>query len=838
MMLIQALKIKRPAGLSLTLFHVIVFFLSGCAADEPFYINSLGQKLIRIPSGTFMMGEMNKIPTEKFDVPAYLKNGDWDEKNVHLVEIKEAFYISEKEVTLAQYRQFQPEFGGLDGDYPYVSGISWKEANDFCFWLSEKEARTYRLPTEAEWEYVCRAGIKTLFSTGDTLAAADTVNPWGIKNMHTAVAEWCLDWHGIYRDREESDPVGPAAGLFKVIRGGGLDRSTAYYARSANRAGMPPNFPPEASRKTLQELFLRSGERNKPAGAVTKPDDFKSRFMYQAFIRDKLNNQGNHHIGFRIVQAAYPQSNAYEEIPSLARKFIRQSDQHVRQGPDPAKPYFRKRFLLPIPPENIDAEKLDIVASLGFHPAILRHHHSPALEVCNNGDVLAVYYTAVSETSPDVALLATRLRFGADEWDMPDILYDTPDANDHAPMLWKNQGRLYLFWGHNKLSSGFPFQWITTDDNGQNWSAVNFPIFETLVGGHSAQPINSALRNSEGTLYVSSDGVGPESVLWISHNEGETWIDSGGRSGGRHTTFALLSDGRILGMGGKSSDINGFMPQSISSDGGKTWEISRTVFPSLGSNQRPTLIRLQSGRLFFAGDLQHRDGSQPKGYTQKGAYVALSEDDGKNWHIKKLAGAQEHESAKASKELGGATLGYAVARQAANGLIHLITSMNQPNLHFAMNETWILTAEDPSTEEMMMTSRAAAIEDVQSYSENDADGKLKTTWSAGIAADGRYLLHGEAVCYFPGGERQWQAHFQLGEKIGGESCWSSNRNLLWTMDYGEDGSDRWTHYWPDGKIKSESIWRHKKCEGTARWWNKEGGLLGEVNFSDGLIVNK
>jgi len=806
---------------------------TGCSSPDPVFKNSLGQKMILIRAGEFEMGESNTIPTEKFGVPVYLNKGDWDEQNVHRVQITEDFYLSETEVTVEQYHAFRPSYSGLEEDLPYLSGISWTEANDFCHWLTEKEGRIYRLPTEAEWEYVCRAGTNTLFYTGDTLVIADSVNPWGVKNMHTAVAEWCQDWHGIYRDQEETDPIGPATGLFKVIRGGGLDRPISYYARSANRAGMPPDFPPQAAREARQHLLRQSNAKNPSKEKLRKPEAFKSRYAYQDFIRDKLNNQGNHHIGFRIVQAAYPESEPYQQASSLAGQFIREDRSHVTQGPDPGKPYFRKRYLLPTPPENIPVKQLHRIAAMGFHPAILRHHHSPGLEVCDNGDVIAVYYTSVSETTPDVALIASRLRFGADQWDMPDLLVDTPDANDHAPMLWKDQGRLYLFWGHNQLSSGFPFQWITSDDNGKNWSAVHFPVFETPVGPHSAQPVNSAVRDKAGNLYISSDGDGPASVLWVSHNNGKTWLDSGGRSGGRHTTFALLRDGRILGMGGKSSDIDGFMPKSISADGGKTWQVSRTVFPSLGSNQRPTLIRLQSGRLFFAGDLQHSNGSQPAGYTARGAYVALSDDDGQSWRIRKLPGAQEHENPERRKSLRGATLGYSVARQAPNGIIHLITSMNEPNLHFAMNETWILKGEDPPSEERMMASTATSMKEVKAYNEVDEHGKQKAIWMAGIADGGRYLLHGDAATFYTNGGRQWQAHYELGRITGKESCWSPEGHLLWTMDHGSDGLDRWIHFWPNGRKKDESVWRNKKCEGSAYWWNKEGDLLGQADFADG-----
>ena len=128
----------------------------------------------------------------------------------------------------------------------------------------------------------------------------------------------------------------------------------------------------------------------------------------------------------------------------------------------------------------------------------------------------------------------------------------------------------------------------------------------------------------------------PFVVLWATKDNGRTWYDTDGRSAGRHTTYAVLKDGRIIGMGGKNTDIDGYMPKSISADGGKSWTASKTPFAALGSNQRPCLIRLQSGRLFFCGDFQHRNGNYPRAIKRRGAYVALSDDEGESWYIKKM----------------------------------------------------------------------------------------------------------------------------------------------------------------------------------------------------------
>jgi hypothetical protein len=816
----------------------ILIHFTDCIRKDITFTNTLGMKFILIRGGSFRMGALNPTPSEQFGTLEYLKQGDWDEKPVHNVTISYSFYISETEVTNEQYQQFNAEYEGSESYKPYVAGISWHEAQEFCDWLSKKEGKTYRLPTEAEWEYTCRAGTTTLFSSGDSMPSPDTANPWGVKNMHTNVAEWCWDWHDSYPHTDQIDPIGPMVGIAKVIRGGGLDKITDYYARSSNRAGMAPSFPPLSIKKISENrLTATASDDSVSSSARDKPRGFKSRFGYEKFVRDILNNQGNHNIGFRVVQAELPKTEPYIIQPPFIQQCVKENTNIVQVGPDPEKPYFRKRFLLPTPPENTPEMELSNHAILGYHPGILHHHHSPALEVCQNGDLFAVYYTSVSETTPDVAMIATRLRFGSDQWDMPGFFLDFPDANDHAPMLWREDSMLNFFWGSNKLSSGFPFQWISSSDNGATWSTVKFPIFETKVGGHSAQPVTSALRDKNGILYVSSDGVGPESILWVSRNNGKTWIDTGGRSGGRHTAFVLLKDGSILGMGGKSSDINGFMPKSLSQDGGKTWQISKTQFPALGSNQRPTIIRLASGRLFFAGDLQHRNGSQPQGYKDRGSYVALSRDEGQSWIIKKLPGTQEHESERRRKDLRGATLGYAVARQASNGVIHLITSMNEPCLHFAFNEAWILDKSPEYISEVnILENTAKMVKDVKEYKEFYPNGALKARWWAGLGDDGRYLLHGPQKWYYESGEKQWQVEYQLGQKVAGETFWTADGKKLWSCDHNKDGTKMWIKWWPNGNKRSESIWHNKKCNGVARSWDSQGNLVKELVYQDGVYI--
>lgn len=816
--------------------------LAAQTANSQPITNSIGMSLVKIEPGSFTMGEANPIPDAlKLKELEYLPNGDWDEKPLRRVTISKPFYMAVTEVTLEQYKQFKQDYvppapskleNGQDAPAtPYVTGINWHEAAAFCEWLSKKEGKTYRLPTEAEWEYAARAGTTTTFSSGEAPPAADAANPWGLKNMHGAVAEWVRDWYAAYPEQDEKDPVGPASGFAKVIRGGGLDLNAPYYARSANRASYGPDFPPVAQREATAKLKATAGADGAPAASSASTDGMKPK-LYAAFTRDTLNHQGQHAIGFRVVLADVPSTKPRAVEPAFFQQVVKQGTDLASRGPSSDKPYFRKRHLLPIPPENTPVPQIENNRIAGFHPAMLRHQHSPALTVAPNGDVVAIYYTSSSETRPDIALIGSRLRFGADEWDMPTFFLDFADANDHAPMLTTDDGTLRFYWGSNQLNSGFPFQTIASTDSGATWSVPQFPVFTTWLGGHSAQPITNAFRGPDKAMYVGSDAVNAESVLWTSKDDGKTWIDPGGRTNGRHTAFAILKDGRLLGMGGKNSDIEGFMPKSISNDGGKTWAFSKTPFPALASNQRPTLVRLKSGRLFFAGDAQDNAGKQPNGFTMpRGTYVALSDDEGETWKIKRLPGAEDHETPARAKRLGGPTLGYAVAAQSPNGVINLITSMNTQALHFALNEAWILAADDIKDADVLTQPELPAAGKTQAHEERFPNGgPVRAKWSTTELADGSVVLHGDESWSYRGGKKQWAAKYDRGRKVGLESYWGEDGKLQWTVYHKTDGTSVWTRFWPNGKKRTESTWRDLRATGTATAWDATGKETGRAQF--------
>ncbi len=613
--------------------------------------------------------------------------------------------------------------------------------------------------------------------------------------------EWCHDWYGAYPEEDSVDPSGPRSGHSRVVRGGPLDRESRYWIREdfitpSNRSSMAPGF---------------------------------GHYAY-----DKYNSFGKHNIGFRVVQAPFPQSVSYDNEPHYPMLGIKQTNRHLDAGPDSEKPYFRKRYILPGPPETRGYADRESIDAAGLHPAFREHNHSPSLVVCDNGDILYLVYTSYLEYEAGVLLIGSRLRFGAEEWDMPDLHTGFAGVNNKTPLLWNENGRLYLFFGSPGIDNAYPFHYKVSDDNGATWSEVMFPYFknEAKLVDWRRQPISTVVRDLEGTLYVPVDGDGGASILWATDDNGQTWYDTQGRAYGRHTVYALMKDGGILGIGGKSTDIDGFMPKSVSYDKGRTWSVSRTPFPPQGNRQRPSLVRLKSGRLFMTGDFHSRySDKHPDGVPDWGCYVALSDDDGHTWHIKQLYGADNPRD-----DTVHVTVGYSVARQGKDGLIHIATSINRQAIHFSMNEAWIMDMDADETDDtVLMASSASAVTEVSEYKEYYPGGQVRIRWEGGVADDGRFLLHGTETWYYECGRKQREATYELGYKTGRETFWLRNGNRKWQWEYDNGGLDKWTQWWPNGQRRSMSHWLNFKADGYAVRWDRSGNIISEVFFKDGVI---
>ena len=225
--------------------------------------------VVPIPAGEFEMGagESEKNICEKCELPC------------HTVKIATPFLMGRHEVTNEQFRCFRPAHhsgtatGDLDGDKQPALFISWYDAVGFCRWLSEKSGKNVRLPTEAEWEYACRAGSAASFYSGAMVrekigykrelyssevaalawlgansrgvsheAGQRKPNAWGLYDMHGNAWEWCQDWFGrdYYKNSPKEDPQGPQTGTAKVMRGGCYYFWCLHYARSAYRFSYKP----------------------------------------------------------------------------------------------------------------------------------------------------------------------------------------------------------------------------------------------------------------------------------------------------------------------------------------------------------------------------------------------------------------------------------------------------------------------------------------------------------------------------------------------------------------------------------------------------------------------
>ena len=213
-------------------------------------INSVGMVLVPIPAGEFQMGSPESEPDR--DV----------EETQHLVKITKAYYLGAYEVTQEQYEKVMGNNpSNSKGDAKPVEMVSWNDAVMFCQKLSEKEGVEYRLPTEAEWEYACRAGTSTGYSFGDDdsqlrkyawysgnsnaphAVGQKLPNVWGLFDMHGNVWEWCQDWYGDYgNEKVVIDPTGPASGIYRVLRGGAFIGRPPKYVRSAARTYVQPAY--------------------------------------------------------------------------------------------------------------------------------------------------------------------------------------------------------------------------------------------------------------------------------------------------------------------------------------------------------------------------------------------------------------------------------------------------------------------------------------------------------------------------------------------------------------------------------------------------------------------
>lgn len=662
---------------------IVLFLLCDlCIAQE---IGSSGIKMVEIKSGKFLMGST-------------ALGEDYDEGPAHLVNISKPFKISATEVTNAQYEQFDPahkKLRGLRGfskeDNEAVVFINYHEAIAFCKWLSKKEGKPYRLPTEAEWEYAGRAGTLTPYFAGDKLPASylknqeitwapkpiylkvaqTPPNSWGLYNMHGNVEEWCLDWYGPYEKTSQTDPVGRKTGTFRVTRGGSHS-TPARFLRSANRSAMIPE----------DKSWL---------------------------------------VGFRVVQAEMAATNL---LPPVEKPF---HAQQILQNRHSWAKYNNPIFLEPV----YYVKRPDYAAGIPMYD----HNHCPAVTWCPNGDLLAIWFSTNEEDGREMTILASRLRAGKKEWDQPSEFFKVPDRNmTGSSLFYDKSGTIYHMNGVEAAGSWQNLAMVQriSRDNGATWSA---PVLAVPDHDVRNQVIAGLFKSKEGWLIQAADatpaGEGG-TAIHISKDEGKTWQnpythkevpafkegEKGGLIAGIHAGIVQLKNGDLMALGRGNTIFHKQsgkmrMPISISKDMGKSWTYWPSEFPPIAGGQRLILKRLDEGPILLVSFTNHPTDST-KGmafkdeagntYTGYGLFAALSYDEGKTWKHKKLItdGISRYLNGGAwtgffeMNKTNAEPRGYLAITQTPDGIIHLLSS----SVHYRFNLSWL---EDPVDDNIVST---------------------------------------------------------------------------------------------------------------------------------------
>lgn len=519
---------------------------------------------------------------------------------------------------------------------------------------------------------------------------------------------------------------------------------------------------------------------------------------------------------------------------------VRQEIKEANQGPNKDKPYFTVREALPIPAAYTPTEQGKIV---GLDEGVFVHAHSPGFEILPNGDALAIYFSApqgLTENDVECTFIQARLRFGAEEWDLPELFMNTIGANDQSALLWNDNGKLWFFGGGRDISDYIPFRIAVSEDYGATWT-FSVPQVEKPMVNVTAQPICNAFRDPDNNIYFPTDGKDATSLLWKSTDNGISWEDLGGRTNTRHSTIVPLDDkGTLLSAAGKNNNINSYNPQNISHDWGVTWEEpTASPFPQLGTAQRPSLIRLSNGALLLVGESYcHKHKIPPPEDWKLGndCYIAISYDNGNNWKFKSIPIALPHHIRPPHPSLG-----YVTVRQGPNGIIHILSTTNFPGLHFEFNEAWLNSDEKDIAWTGVSSKR-------ETYEEFYKDGKIKARWQA-HTVDGRYLLDGNMTEYYPNKQKQHEVIYENGFKTGIESFWEENGNLRWQWERNRKTHQGvWTHYWPNGNKKIVSEWNLQPtprdlnrpfigcvADGTTTHYDSSGNIIRVYHFSNGIL---
>ena len=689
---------------------------------------------VEVPAGRFRMGsDIVELSVEAArSVGDEWRQFDRDEGPVHKVVIDRSFRLGVTEVTNAQYECYDPSHRALRGRYGFSTGdneavvfVSWEDAMGYCRWLSEETGQAWRLPTEAEWEYACRAGTTTAYSYGDTLpegllklnyegvhndhvfkpvdltvGQGASPNAFGLYDMHGNVEEWCLDAYAPYPGGAEL--LSPSErGCYRVTRGGSHSTDPRFLRSAARSAAIPQD-------RSCLIGFRVVCEGPAPVAASGPAATCSTRANSAA--ADKLSAQ-------RMTQDArmdgVPLRRPQPDCPCCEKREIGSAQLGSMLpealGTSPAST--GAVFLPPIPyvlpaPDSV----------ISYH-----HNHEPSIAWCPNGDLLAIWFSCANENGREMTILSARLRAGDEQWDAPQPFFKVPDRNMTGCSLFYDESAGAMIHLGGVEASGWwrnlAIAMRKSYDNGHTWTPPVLVVPEHTVGN---QLVSGMSRASDGTLIQVCDadpGGVAGSVVHLSRDNGESWqrqgdpdnfsFEEGGTGpdiAGIHAGVVQLRDGRLMafGRGVKIPDADGVprMPVSFSSDMGQTWTYHASGFPPIGSGQRLVLMRLREGPILLVsfdnepplvpGDPKKAAVAPPR---PRGMFASLSYDEGATWTSPKVLTDGSGVALEGGAWTGRFVLdayhsepkGYLAATQTPDGIIHLISSKN----HYRFNLRWL-----------------------------------------------------------------------------------------------------------------------------------------------------
>ena len=683
------------------------FILCVYLVAETCLSNALSPEFVKIPRGKFLMGTSDEKPLP-VNVSGNQPNriyGSYNERPVveHSVD---RFEMSTTEITNLMYEQFDSEHQKLRGklyfshdDDEAVIWVSWHNATNYAAWLTKErnDGYTYRLPTEVEWEYACKAGTNTPYNTGNefpepqrknnylfshgpqnpeatwprkmdpkTLSKLHVgkfpANQFGLHDMHGNVEEWTSSIYKSYGN--ESESVSSNMDTFYVSRGG--SHGTALY-------------------------FLRSSVR----------------FGAPAFA----NNMA---LGFRVVRTKNQQPSVSKEEyqeKSEPEMVSSKTSPAGRVGALKQGPYFRYIQYVNIP-------KNQTKFPYGGH------NHDPAIVNCPDGSLLAIFFSTWHEKDREQGLASTRLHDLAEgAWTTPVAFYNEPARFNSAPafLSLNNSEKLYQWMAVSPWESHDGTQVYQREslDCGLTWSTSQVPDGLSFYGSHS--PAETALELSDGTLLLPTDDDGTEpepeshhgrrkqsgqiSRVYLSSDKGKTWSKQNGTIRGHHGAFVELKNGSIWGIGrneglvGKDGLLR--MAQGVTNDRGESYFISATGLPNIHGAQRMVALRLKEGPIMVLSFANGKATGVPSVHESRhgkeifGMFAAVSFDEARTFPVIRLVSDDSPVSHAVETTDGdifhmnqthAEPRGYISAIQdQRTGMIHVVSSRQ----HYQFNYAWL-----------------------------------------------------------------------------------------------------------------------------------------------------